>query len=234
MNHEDMQRTIVTYLAANGAWHRAVSLDIEASLSTLDNSALPVISISVSHRVDGKVKTLNFILEDETPEGEAKLIVQLGTFCREVRPLVVIGYNINHFDQPILALKMRQFDRMFQKSNQYSPDYWAFRETMGRSYFLDAVDPVRFEISKVDNLPPRMVSLEGATSHKRFSHLPMIRSKGVLSTAQTANGITDKWDAIYYLYKNDRQNFEKYISGDSHDTLLLAEELFGVKAFRVA
>lgn len=215
------------YLVREGAWDRAVSLDIEADLRTLDEPTKPILSVSVSNRVGAEVRTHNMILDRETPEGELGLVAQLGEFCQSVRPLVLIGYNINRFDLLVLSLKIRQLDSLFQQTHQYSSAYWSLRETLGRSYFLDVIDPVRFAIAEADGTPPRMVSLEKALEHKRFSHLPFIRSKRVVSDLQAAKNV-DKWQAIHQLWQNDRQSFTKYISGDSHDTLLLAEDLFGV------
>ena len=48
---------------------------------------------------------------------------------------------------------------------------------MTRAYFLDIQDPVRFEISKVDNVPPKVVSLEKAVEHRRFQNLPFMRTR---------------------------------------------------------
>lgn len=226
MNHENLQRTIVNYLRNQNAWNRAISLDIEADLKTLDEPSKPMLSISISNRVEGNIKTTNLIVNQESLEEEAKLIEQLGEICQDVKPLLVIGYNICRFDQLILGLKMRQLDLRPRKEQHYSPAYWAIRETLGRSYFLDLIDPVRFELGRVDNVSPKMVSLEDAVKHKRFSHLKFIGSKKIVSDLQSSKGL-DKWQAIRYLWQNDRPSFEKYISGDSHDTLLLAEDLFG-------
>lgn len=231
MNHADLQQTIVDCLVEGGIWHRAVSLDIEADLNTLDDPKKPVLSVSVSNREFGEVKTRNFILDSETQDSELKLVGQLGEFCESIRPLVIIGYNLNRFDLLILSLKIRQLDRLFQTTHEYSSAYWALRETMGRSYFLDVIDPVRFAISDMDHTSPRMVSLENALQHKRFSHLPFIDSKEVATRVQKERDL-GRWEAIHYLWQSDRTAFKKYITGDSHDTLLLAEDLFGVKTPR--
>lgn len=228
VNHQDLQQNVVDYLVRQGAWNRAVSLDIEADLKTLEDPKKPILSISVSNRVEGEVRTNNMILESETPEGELKLMAQLGEFTQSVRPLVLIGYNISRFDQLILSLKIRQLDTLFRQAHQYSSAYWSLRETLGRSYFLDVIDPVRFAVAEADGTSPSMISLEKALQHKRFSHLPFVASKQVVSDLQATKSM-DKWQAIHYLWQSDRPRFTSYITGDSHDTLLLAEDLFGVK-----
>lgn len=227
VNHADLQQFIVDYLVKQGAWNRAVSLDIEADLKTLDEPGKPILSVSVSRRVPKGVETTNMILEEETRLGELELVKKLANFCMEVRPLVIIGYNINRFDLLVLSLKIRQLDVLFQQTRQYSAAYWAMRETLGRSYFLDLIDPVRFEVAGMDGTSPRMISLEEALQHRRFANLPLLRTKHVLSEARAKTNL-DVWEAIRHLWKNDRKQFESYISGDSHDTLLLAEDLFEV------
>src|SRR6185312_10263473 len=137
-------------------------------------------------------------------------------------PLVFIGYNVIGFDLPVLVLKMRQLNEKSKQYGKYRPNYWAFIEVLGKSYFLDMMDPIKSEIAKFDNASPRFISLENAISHKRFSHIPFMRTKNIVSDI-TNNSTINKWDAIYNLWKNDKNSFNKYIEGDVHDTLLLAE-----------
>ena len=89
-------------------------------------------------------------------------------------------------------------------------------------------DPVRFEVAKFDSSTPKFISLENTMAHKRFEHLPFMRTKNIVSNL-TNNSTDNKWDVIYNLWKNNRASFNQYVEGDVHDTLLLAEELFDVK-----
>lgn len=227
MNYEDLQNIIVGSLKENNSWNRAISVDIETSLDVLDGSKTPLLSISVARRNDGKVEIEKFILQRETPEDEARLFNEFGNFCQKIRPLVMIGYGIGRFDLPVLSLKMRQLDNMFRQEGKYNPGYWAFRDALTRSYVLDMINPVRFEVGRVDQSAPSMLSLEKAIDHKRFQHLPFKRTKNIVSNL--INSSTNKWDVIYNLWKINRNSFNQYVEGDVHDTLLLAEELFNVK-----
>ena len=73
-----------------------------------------------------------------------------------------------------------------------------------------------------------MISLEKTIAHKRFEHLQFMRTKNVVSDLITSSGM-NKWDAIHSLWKDNRKSFNHYIEGDVHDTLLLAEDLFGIR-----
>ena len=112
-----MQRLIVGYVQSGGAWQRAVSLDIEADLNTLDDPRKPMLSISVAFRAAPTVSVTSFIAAPgSTPEdSDARLIEEFGVFCKMHRPMIFIGYGICRFDQTILLLKMRQMAEGFRK-----------------------------------------------------------------------------------------------------------------------
>lgn len=228
MNYDDLQITVVEYLQRNQAWSRAITLDIEADLEILKDPSRIILSLSAANRNVNEIEINNFILDGETEEQEIDIFYKFADYCQEKRPLLVIGYGITDFDLPILLLKMRQFDNKFKKEGRYVPSYWAFRDTLRRGYFLDLVDPVRFEIGRVDNSSPKFVSLEKALSHSRFQHLPFKNTKGIVSDLENGTG-RNKWEVIHHLWKNQRSEFIKYIEGDVHDAHLLAEEIFGIK-----
>lgn len=229
MNYNDLQKIVIDSLKNNQSWNRAISLDIEADLRTLDDPKKTILSISLARRDGNKIGIEKFILDNETVEDEAKIFNQFGSFCEAVKPLVIMGYGISRFDLPVLLVKMRQLDNMFLQSGRYQPGYWAFRDAITRSYILDIINPVRFEIARFDGSTPKFVSLETAIAHKRFQHLPFKKTKNIVS--DLVNDSTEnKWNVIYRLWKEGRDSFTRYIEGDVHDTLLLAEEIFGVKS----
>lgn len=229
MNYDDLQKTVIASLRENRTLDRVVSVDIEADLRTFENQQQPILSISTARRVDGKIDIKTFVLESETSEDEARVFDEFGLFCQEVKPLVMLGYNSSRFDLPIMMLKMRTLENHFKKDGKLQPGYWALREAIGRGYFLDIIDPVRFEIGRFDNAPPKITSLENAISHKRFEFMPFMRTKNIVSGMTTDSGM-NKWDAIHHLWKNDRKLFNQYVEGDVHDTLLLAENLLGMRS----
>lgn len=228
-NYNDLDQLVINFLKTNNEWNRAVSLDIEADLKTLDDPKKIILSISVARRENGKINTQKFVVNEDTVENEASIFREFGSFCEKFRPLVFIGYGIGRFDLPVLLIKMRQLDESFKQSGKYESGYWAFRDAMTRSYFLDMINPVRFEVANFDKTTPRFISLEYAINHKRFERLPFMKTKNLVSNS-TNNSTMNKWEVIHNLWKDDRASFDRYIEGDVHDTLLLAEELFNIKS----
>ena len=227
LNYDQLQRSIVNLVNENNAWDRVVSVDIEADLETLQDPNKPILNISAARRVDGKIDIQNFILNEETQDEEIGVFNKFGDYCQEVRPLMLVGYGIGRFDFPLMLLKMRVLDDLFKKDGRYQPGYWAFRDVMTRAYVLDVINPLRFEVGRHDNTRPRFISLEKAIGHERFKHLPFRSSKDIVSSKVSESN--NKWDVVRDMWKNDRESFTKYAEGDVHDTLLLAEDLFGVK-----
>lgn len=225
VNYGHLQKHTTDFLVANNAWDRAVSVDIEADLKILDDFGKIVLSISTARRVDGKVEIKKFIVEEESLDEEVRIFNEFGSFCAEVKPLVLVGYNIGRFDLPVFLVKTRRLDSLFKDAQgKYKPGYWAFRDATTQSYILDVLNQVKFEIANHDKTTPRFVSLEAAIAHQRFKHLPFKNTKRIVSGVEG-----DKWDVIRNLWQNDRKKFEEYIEGDVHDTLLLAEDIFGIK-----
>ena len=227
MNYENLQKNIIGSMRESQTLDRIISLDIEADLRTFENPQQPILSISTARRIDGKIDIRKFILENETIEAEVGIFNDFGSFCQEVKPLVIVGFASSVFDLPILMLKMRALENQFKKDGKYQSGYWALRETLGKSYSLDVFDPVRFEIARIDNSSPKFMSLEKTIAHKRFEHLPFMKTKNIVSDMTNNSGM-NKWDVVHNLWKDNRESFNQYIEGDVHDTLLLAEDLFGI------
>lgn len=224
MNYNDLDKLVTSSLKENNSLDRAVSVDIEADLETLKDPNKHMLSISTARRNGGNIEIKNFVLNEETQEDEIRILNEFGTFCEEIRPLVLIGYGIGRFDLPLLLGKMRHLDDLFKVQGRYQSGYWAFRDAITRGYVLDMINPVRFDIARFDNTSPKFLSLEYAIAHKRFEHLPFRRVKNIVSDKATDS--KTKWDVIREFWKDDRDSFNKYIEGDVHDTLLLSEEIF--------
>lgn len=227
LHYIDLQKWIIDFFRNNRAWDRAISLDIEADLRVLNNPSEAykyILSISVARRVKENIEIRNFILNYESIEDKVRVLNEFGSYCKEIRPLMLIGYGISRFDLPILLFKMRQLDNIFELQRVYSKEYWAFRDTITQSYILDIINPVRFVIAKHDNARPSFKPLEAIITHPLFSSLPFRNNKQIISNSSGH----EKWNIIYELWKNNREDFVKYIEGDSYNTLLIAEELFNM------
>lgn len=230
MNHIDLSRCVVDWLLRIDQWHRAVSIDIEGDLATLDEPTKFLLSLSIARRINGRIEIKNFVLNEETSTDEVRTFRELGTEFQEIKPLVLIGFNIRLFDLLVLGLKLRQLDNLFKQERKYEPWYWALRDAIGGSYILDMMDPIRFEIARHDKTNPKFVQLEAAIAHPRFRHLTFRNTKNIVSSRMSAHQGHTKWNVIYDLWKNDRKLFEQYIEGDVHDTLLIAEDIFCSKS----
>ena len=226
MSYIDLSKHVVDWLLKIGQWGRAVSIDIEADLATLDEPSKILLSVSMARRTNERIEIKKFILNEETTTDEVRILGELGTEFQQIKPLVLIGFNISRFDLLVLGLKMRQLDNLFKQQRKYEPWYWALREALGGSYVLDMIDHTRFEIAKHDKTSPKFVQLETAIAHPRFKHLTFKSTKRIVSSRMSADQGHTKLDVIHDLWKNDRQLFEQYIEGDVHDTLLIAEDLF--------
>lgn len=90
MNYDDLQKIIIGSMRDAKTLDRMVSVDIEADLGTFDNPRQPVISISTARRVDGRIDIKKFVLEEETPEDEARIFNEFGGWkmvIGKIRPI---------------------------------------------------------------------------------------------------------------------------------------------------
>lgn len=229
MNHDDLTRAVVEWLRKNDNWHRAISLDIEIDLGILYGKKSFPLSVTIARRTRNEIEVRSFVLEEETPEDEIRMLGDFGVALEEIKPLTVIGFYSGEFDLPVLSLKLREMEARAREQKKQRPScYWPIRELVTRAYMLDICDPVRFELARHDKATPKFVKLEHAISHKRFQHLCFMKTKHLVTSRMNQNGgeIKSKYEVIYDLWKNDRKSFEQYVKGDVHDTLLIAEDLF--------
>jgi hypothetical protein len=182
MSHDDLARIVVQWLNTKENWHRAVSLDIEGDLGMLDNPEKIPLSISIARRTRNDLDIRPFILKDETIEDEIRLVGELGMAFEEIQPLMLIGYGIGRFDLPVLSLKLRRLETQLMQNGRFPSWYWATRQAITRSYVLDMMDPVRYELGRHDGTGPKFVDLEHAICHRRFCHLPFMKAKPLVSS----------------------------------------------------
>jgi len=193
---------------------RIVSIDLETKV--IDGNFLDgerILSVALSRRLykNSDVETELFVLEEETNRGEKLLFSKLDKFMREVRPLITVGYNHRGYDLILLSQKLR-------KNGSFS--LWGLTEMLSRCYQLDVMHAVRFAIAKYEGKFPRIFPLKDVINHPMFSSLPLMRTKSIVSD------MGDKGNQIYGLYRNNQKKFSMYATGDSHDTLLIFEEIF--------
>ena len=218
MNYHDLSRWAVEKVVASGNRDRIVSLDLETRvMNGKFLSSELVLATSLSRRLnDGTIDSRVITLADESAESEGTLFRTLDQELRAVRPLVVVGFNVSSYDLPLLTTKL------VDSRTRYGEIFWAVRDTCSRTLVIDLIDPVRFELAKVDGSSPKFVSLEQVVEHPRFRNLPLSRTKFLAGNGNAG----DKGARIYGMWRSRRPEFEQYTLGDSHDVLLIFEELY--------
>lgn len=215
--YEQLDTEVVAWATVNGYRGRIVSLDLESKV--MDGKFLTgetLLSACVSRRVD-KVETDVLMLQEESVQGEIELLNRLDELVLKIRPVIVVGFNHRSYDNILLSMKKRL---------QSGPGLWGIKDMLERAYMLDLMHASRFAVANHDNARPKMLSLAKVIEHPMFAHLQLMRSKGALIDG------TDKGVQIYNLWKSDKNQFRKYAAGDSHDALLIFEEIFRLNGIR--
>jgi len=212
-HHGDLANTVVQWIVKTGNLDRVVAIDLETRVLKADGflTGETILCASLARFLDGKIDSKLIILKEESEEGEAKLLGELDHYLLEVRPLVLVGYNLCGYDIPLLNLKLRQFP---------SPIHWGIKDAIERSFCLDMMHPVRFELSRFSN-GPKILPLHKVVEHSRFRHLPLMRTKKLVPQNAGNKGL-----AIYNMWRSATGNFRAYAKGDVNDVMMLFDELF--------
>ncbi|MFA5929852.1 MAG: hypothetical protein WC861_03130 [Candidatus Micrarchaeia archaeon] len=251
-DYNEFAASAVETVRSHHAWHRAVSIDLETKIEKKTDflTGERLLAIGLARRAGSGVEVKTFTLKDESDEAEIELLYAAARWLAPVRPLILLGYNIAGYDYPLLNMKLKWHDDLLrarlpdarfaaQNGAPSSPrleaggqkpifprEYWALKDALTRAYVLDMMHPLRYAIAAHDNLTPKYKSLSDVVSHARFEKVALMRRKQLAQGTDTEN----KGKVIYDLWRNHDPNFERYLEGDVHDVLLLAEELFGVTA----
>ena len=202
------------WAVASGQLHRIISLDLETKVLSPDDflTGETVLSAAIA-RFDGeRVVSRIIILEDESPDAQNRFFTALNDEIQNVRPLVVLGYNVTGYDIPLLQMKLRRLPT----------PYWAVKDMIERAFILDLKYPIMFELAEYEGAKIKIRSLEDVVNHKRFSSLDLMRTKNILKDSPRE----EKGARIFRLWKADRDSFQKYALGDVVDTLKLFDEIY--------
>ncbi len=232
-DYEELSAATINAVKSHNAWHRVISIDLETKITKKDDflTGERILAVGVSRRLGGGIETKIFRLKEETDDSEIALLYETARYMQEVRPLVLLGYNISGYDFPLLCLKLKWHDDFLRKKSEgakpvFPREYWALKDALTRTYILDLMHPLRFAIAAHDKTTAKYKSLADVVAHRLFAPLPLLRRKELASS----NGTEGKGARIYELWKTANPDFEKYLEGDVNDVLLLAEELYGIKA----
>jgi len=231
--YDEFAQAIVGKLCSEGQWHRAVSLDLETKIEKKSDflTGERLLAFGFARRIGGQAQVITFRLKEDTDEAEMALMNEAAQWLYMADPLVLLGYNISGYDFPLLALKLKWYEgKMKQGCKEgekpvFPRAYWALKDAITRTFIVDMMHLLRFAIARHDNTTPKYRSLAYSVAHPKFASLPLMRRKG-LAEAETSE---DKGKKIFEMWKTSNPDFERYLEGDVHDVLLLAEEIFGVK-----
>ncbi len=205
---------VVEWAFSQGYKDRIISIDLETKVlkpnDFLTNER--VLSVAVARGVGSTVDTSLTILLDDSPEAEAILFQSVNELLAQIRPVIVLGYNISGYDIPLLQMKLRSLPR----------PYWAIKDAVERAFILDMKHPLMIELADFDGSQWKIRTLEEILNHPRFAPLPLSREKNVLRGLDK----NEKGVKIFNLWKKDRIAFEKYALGDVVDVLSLFAELY--------
>jgi hypothetical protein len=225
---------IIETLKAHHAWHRVVSIDLETKIEKKTDflTGERLLGIGLARRAGSDVEARTFRLKDESDEAEIELMYEAARWLAPIKPLVLLGYNIAGYDYPLLSMKLKWHDDLQRASVPedekpvFPREYWALKDALTRAYVLDMMHPLRYALAEHDNATPKYKSLSDVVSHARFANVALMRRKQ-LAAGTTTEG---KGECIYRMWKEKDPDFERYLEGDVHDVLLLAEALYGVTA----
>ncbi|MCX6769757.1 MAG: hypothetical protein NT051_03700 [Candidatus Micrarchaeota archaeon] len=231
-DYQELAQSLVDEIKARGQWHRAVSIDLETKIEKKTDflTGERLLGIGMARRVGNSVETRMLRLKDESEDAEIELLYEAAHYLAPVRPLLLLGYNIAGYDYPLLSMKLKWHDDLLRsrapvgEKPHFPREYWGLKDALTRAFVLDMMHPLRFALAEHDNTTPKYKSLSDVVMHARFSKAALMRRKQLAAGDSTEN----KGKVIYDMWKNRDPNFERYLEGDVHDVLLLAEELFGV------
>ncbi|MCX6770481.1 MAG: hypothetical protein NTX79_00330 [Candidatus Micrarchaeota archaeon] len=234
LGYDELASSLVETIRSRGEWHRAVSIDLETKIEKKTDflTGERLLAIGVARRAGSEAEVRTFRLKDESDDAEIELLYEAARHLAPIRPLLLLGYNIAGYDYPLLSMKLKWHDdllraRMPEGEKPHFPrEYWALKDALTRAFVLDMMHPLRFAIAQHDNATPKYKSLADVVSHARFANLALMRRKQLAAGNSTEN----KGQVIYDMWRAHDPNFERYLEGDVHDVLLLAEEMYGVKA----
>jgi len=85
-----------------------------------------------NYKISHKLITFSlFVMDDESDEAEIQVFRKFDEFLKEKRPIVLLGYNIQLYDLPLLAIKLKHF------RNNYNENFWNIRNILVDNAHID-------------------------------------------------------------------------------------------------
>jgi DNA polymerase elongation subunit (family B) len=232
LGYDDISKTLVEKVASSGDWHRVVSIDLETKIEKKEDflSGERLLAVGLARRAGAQVELKTIKLKDDSDDAEIELINETAKWLHPVKPLILLGYNITGYDYPLLCLKLKWYDDLLRKrageGNKpvFPREYWALKDALTRAFILDMMHPIRYALAEAEGSTPKYRSLADVVAHQKYEKVALMRRKGLAA----GNSTEHKGQLIYRMWKEGNPDFEKYLEGDVHDVLLLAEAFFGI------
>jgi len=213
---EELQLKNMKIVNNKGLWYRAVAFDFETKVLKLDEflTGEIILGVSLARRVSsGEIEKEIIILNDESDEEELELLKKLDKILQQWKPLLIMGYFSRDYDLPLLSLKKQKYKLLGHK-------LWGVTNIINGSIHLELADLSRYLIEKKYQESRGYRRMDVIMEHKHFSDLPFINTKKLISTSRENKGLE-----IYHSWKKKDPKYEKYLEGEAHDQLLIAERI---------
>lgn len=192
----------------------ACSIDLETLVTDSGGflTGESIISASISYMKEG-VETSIFISENDSAAEEMRILRELDAKLAEISPDIILGYNHTGYDIPLIMTKTRKLEHEDRTRNI---EYF-----LGTAWCLDMKYLCAEDLYSYDGFY-KVRKLDDVVNHEKYRNLDTFRAKDLVHVEGMNKG-----EAIKYLWLNDRDKFIKYSKGDTHDLMVLFNEISG-------
>ena len=213
---EELSLKILEIIDDRELWYRVVALDLETKVLKKEDflTGERILSVSIARRrSSGEINNIYFILAGETDDEEAELLHKLNDFLQKWKPLVIVGYGCRGYDLPLLTLKKEHFYRK-------DIEFWGITNILRGSAHIELGELTRYIFLKKYNEERSFRDMSYVMKHEHFKDLPFKNTKDIYDFPKEQKG-----KEIYKNWKSGDEKFEKYLEGEAHDQLLIAERI---------
>ncbi|MCE7743636.1 MAG: hypothetical protein GPJ52_00725 [Candidatus Heimdallarchaeota archaeon] len=214
---EELSLKIFKIIDDRKLWYRVVALDLETKVLMKEDflTCERILGISIARRQSSnKIDNERFVLDDETDKKEAELLRKLDDLLLKWKPLVIVGYGSRGYDLPLLAMKRAFF------YNRKDIAFLGISNILNGSAHIELGDLARYIFFKKYKEDRTFRDMNLTMKHKHFKDLLFINTKDIYDLPKEQKGIE-----IYKSWKSGDEKFKKYLKGEAHDQLLIAEKI---------
>lgn len=207
------RKTIETILHTFGE-SSVISLDLETIIERKSDflTGEPIIAISLSYTLNGKIITDLLIAKDRTTAEEDRILSELDRRLADLKPGIIIGYNQTGYDIPLLRIKMNR--------RSYSNQLWNLKRYLSTAYCPDMMYIIADDLYYFDG-DYRLRKLSAVVVHPGYSELKLQRTKHLSMRDDMPVNV-----AIETMWREEPENFAAYCSGDTRDLIVIFFYIF--------